>query len=79
MPFHLGQASPTRGDQLHLIRLDFPERAAGLVDIGNRLATGLFTAAKVGQLSEQLFVLAIREEDELVNHARHFWHPFEWQ
>ncbi|RJL22168.1 DNA cytosine methyltransferase [Paracoccus siganidrum] len=63
------------------LRLGFPEVAAGLVSMGYRLAAGLFTAAEVGapHKRERLFILAIREGDELADPARMLWHPFEWR
>ncbi|WP_238365480.1 DNA cytosine methyltransferase [Mesobacterium pallidum] len=63
----------------HHLRLGFPEVAAGLVGMGYRLAAGLFTAAEVGapHKRERLFILAIREGDELADPARLFWHPVE--
>ena len=46
-----------------------------------RLAAGLFTAAEVGapHKRERLFILAIREGDDLADHARLLWHPLEWR
>src|SRR5690606_37012284 len=63
----------------HHLRLGFPEVAAGLVGMGYRLAAGLFTAAEVGapHKRERLFILAIREGDELANPARLLWNPVE--
>ncbi|MBC9248339.1 DNA cytosine methyltransferase [Paracoccus sp. 11-3] len=63
----------------HHLRLGFPEVARGLVGMGYRLAAGLFTAAEVGapHRRERLFILAIREGDELADPARLLWHPFE--
>ena len=63
----------------HHLRLGFPEVAAGLVSMGYRLAAGLFTAAEVGapHKRERLFILAIREGDELADPARLLWHPVE--
>ncbi|MAI91737.1 MAG: DNA methyltransferase [Hyphomonadaceae bacterium TMED5] len=65
----------------HHLRLGFPEVAAGLVGMGYRLAAGLFTAAEVGapHKRERLFILAIREGDELADPARLLWHPLEWR
>ncbi|NEX47148.1 DNA cytosine methyltransferase [Pseudotabrizicola algicola] len=65
----------------HHLRLGFPEVASGLVGMGYRLAAGLFTAAEVGapHKRERLFILAIREEDELADPARLLWHPVEWR
>jgi len=65
----------------HHLRLGFPEVAAGLVGMGYRLAAGLFTAAEVGapHKRERLFILAIREGDELANPARLLWNPVEWR
>ena len=65
----------------HHLRLGFPEVAAGLVGIGYRLAAGLFTAAEVGapHKRERLFILAIREGDELADPARLLWNPVEWR
>ena len=65
----------------HHLRLGFPEVAAGLVGMGYRLAAGLFTAAEVGapHKRERLFILAIREEDELADPARLLWNPVEWR
>ncbi|MEZ5900958.1 MAG: DNA cytosine methyltransferase [Hyphomicrobiaceae bacterium] len=65
----------------HHLRLGFPEVAAGLVGMGYRLAAGLFTAAEVGapHKRERLFILAIREGDELADPARLLWHPVEWR
>jgi len=65
----------------HHLRLGFPEVAAGLVRMGYRLAAGLFTAAEVGapHKRERLFILAIRENDELANPARLLWNPVEWR
>ncbi|KAB7742799.1 DNA cytosine methyltransferase [Parvibaculum sedimenti] len=63
------------------LRLGFPEVAAGLVGMGYRLAAGIFTAAEVGapHKRERLFILAIREGDELADPARLLWHPVEWR
>ena len=63
----------------HHLRLGFPEVAAGLVGMGYRLAAGLFTAAEVGapHKRERLFILAIREGDELADPARLLRHPVE--
>ena len=49
--------------------------------MGYRLAAGLFTAAEVGahHRRERLFVLGIREGDELADPARLLWHPVEWR
>ena len=65
----------------HHLRLGFPEVAAGLVGMGYRLAAGLFTAAEVGapHKRERLFILAIREGDELADPARLLWNPLEWR
>ncbi|MBL4544179.1 MAG: DNA cytosine methyltransferase [Rhodobacteraceae bacterium] len=65
----------------HHLRLGFPEVASGLVGMGYRLAAGLFTAAEVGapHKRERLFILAIREGDELADPARLLWHPLEWR
>lgn len=65
----------------HHLRLGFPEVASGLVGMGYRLAAGLFTAAEVGapHKRERLFILAIRENDELANPARLLWDPVEWR
>ncbi|MXO00845.1 DNA cytosine methyltransferase [Shinella zoogloeoides] len=65
----------------HHLRLGFPEVAAGLVGMGYRLAAGLFTAAEVGapHKRERLFILAIREGDELADPARLLWYPVEWR
>lgn len=65
----------------HHLRLGFPEVAEGLVGMGYRLAAGLFTAAEVGapHKRERLFILAIREEDELADPSRLLWHPLEWR
>ena len=43
--------------------------------------SGLFTAAEVGapHKRERLFILAIRERDELANPARSLWNPGEWR
>ena len=64
----------------HHLRLGFPEVAAGLVGMGYRLAAGLFTAAEVGapHKRERLFILAIREGDELADPARLLRDPLEW-
>ncbi|MBY0303626.1 MAG: DNA cytosine methyltransferase [Sphingomonas sp.] len=55
----------------HHLRLGFPEVARELVDMGYRLAAGLFTAAEVGapHRRERLFILAIREGDALADPA----------
>jgi len=65
----------------HHLRLGFPEVASGLVGMGYRLAAGLFTAAEVGapHRRERLFILAIREHDELADPARLLWNPVEWR
>ncbi|NGQ93245.1 DNA cytosine methyltransferase, partial [Rhodobacter sp. HX-7-19] len=65
----------------HHLRLGFPEVAGGLVGMGYRLAAGLFTAAEVGapHKRERLFILAIREGDELADPARLLWDPVEWR
>jgi DNA (cytosine-5)-methyltransferase 1 len=65
----------------HHLRLGFPEVASGLVGMGYRLAAGLFTAAEVGapHKRERLFILAIREGDQLANPARLLWDPVEWR
>ena len=65
----------------HHLRLGFPEVASGLVGMGYRLAAGLFTAAEVGapHKRERLFILAIREGDELADPARLLWDPLEWR
>ncbi|APH70623.1 DNA methyltransferase [Aquibium oceanicum] len=65
----------------HHLRLGFPEVAAGLVGMGYRLAAGLFTAAEVGapHKRERLFILAIREGDELADPARLLRDPVEWR
>ncbi|SFK78720.1 DNA (cytosine-5)-methyltransferase 1 [Shimia haliotis] len=66
----------------HHLRLGFPEVASGLVGMGYRLAAGLFTAAEVGapHKRERLFILAIREGDELADPARLLWDPLErWE
>ncbi|MBM3083586.1 DNA cytosine methyltransferase [Chelatococcus daeguensis] len=65
----------------HHLRLGFPEVAAGLVGMGYRLAAGLFTASEVGapHKRERLFILAIREGDELADPARLLWNPVEWR
>ena len=49
--------------------------------MGYRLAAGLFTAAEVGapHKRERLFILAIREGDELANPARLLRDPVEWR
>jgi len=64
----------------HHLRLGFPEVANGLVGMGYKLAAGLFTAAEVGapHKRERLFILAIREGDQLANPARLLWDPVEW-
>ena len=65
----------------HHLRLGFPEVASGLVGMGYKLAAGLFTAAEVGapHKRERLFILAIRDGDELADPARLLWHPLEWR
>ena len=65
----------------HHLRLGFPEVASGLVGMGYRLAAGLFTAAEVGapHKRERLFILAIRENDDMADPARLLWHPVEWR
>ena len=65
----------------HHLRLGFPEVASGLVGMGYRLAAGLFTAAEVGapHKRERLFILAIREGDQLADPARLLWDPVEWR
>jgi DNA (cytosine-5)-methyltransferase 1 len=65
----------------HHLRLGFPEVAGGLVGMGYRLAAGLFTAAEVGapHKRERLFILAIREDDELADPARLLRDPLEWR
>ncbi|WP_210879808.1 DNA cytosine methyltransferase [Roseovarius autotrophicus] len=65
----------------HHLRLGFPDVAAGLVGMGYKLAAGLFTAAEVGapHKRERLFILAIREGDELADPARLLWDPVEWR
>ncbi|UPH70200.1 DNA cytosine methyltransferase [Abyssibius alkaniclasticus] len=65
----------------HHLRLGFPEVARGLVGMGYKLAAGLFTAAEVGapHKRERLFILAIREDDELADPARLLWDPLEWR
>ncbi|NEX48251.1 DNA cytosine methyltransferase [Pseudotabrizicola algicola] len=65
----------------HHLRLGFPEVASGMVGMGYRLAAGLFTAAEVGapHKRERLFILAIREGDELADPARLLWDPVEWR
>ncbi|GAB1364668.1 hypothetical protein MASR1M32_39040 [Rhodobacter sp.] len=49
--------------------------------MGYRLAAGLFTAAEVGapHKRERLFILAIREGDDLADPARLLWNPVEWR
>jgi len=61
----------------HHLRLGFSEVAEGLVGMGYKLAAGLFTAAEVGapHKRERLFILAIREEDELADPTRLLWDP----
>jgi len=63
----------------HHLRLGFPEVASGLVGMGYRLAAGLFTAAEVGapHKRERLFILAIREGDQLADPARLLRDPLE--
>lgn len=65
----------------HHLRLGFPEVASGLVGMGYRLAAGLFTAAEVcaPHKRERLFILAIREGDELADPARLLWDPVQWR
>jgi len=65
----------------HHLRLGFPEVASGLVSMGYRLAAGLFTAAEVGapHKRERLFILAVREGDDLADPARLLWNPVEWR
>lgn len=65
----------------HHLRLGFPEVASGLVGMGYRLAAGLFTAAEVGapHKRERLFILAIREGNDLADPARLLWNPVEWR
>ena len=65
----------------HHLRLGFPEVASGLVCMGYRLAAGLFTAAEVGapHKRERLFILAIREGDDLADPTRLLWDSFEWR
>jgi DNA (cytosine-5)-methyltransferase 1 len=65
----------------HHLRLGFPEVASGLVGMGYRLAAGIFTAAEVGapHKRERLFILAIRDGDELANPARLLRDPVEWR
>ncbi|MFN3314831.1 MAG: DNA cytosine methyltransferase [Hyphomonas sp.] len=65
----------------HHLRLGFPEVASGLVGMGYKLAAGLFTAAEVGapHKRERLFILAVREGDELADPTRLLWHPVEWR
>ena len=65
----------------HHLRLGFPEVASGLVGMGYKLAAGLFTAAEVGapHKRERLFILAIREGDELADPTRLLWDPVEWR
>ena len=66
----------------HHLRLGFPEVATGLVGMGYRLAAGLFTAAEVGapHKRERLFILAIREDDDLADPARLLRDPVErWE
>ena len=65
----------------HHLRLGFPEVAGGLVGMGYRLAAGLFTAAEVGapHKRERLFILAIREGDQLADPARLLRDPLEWR
>ena len=64
----------------HHLRLGFPEVAASLVNMGYRLAAGLFTAAEVGapHKRERLFVLAHREGDHLADPARLLRQTVEW-
>jgi DNA (cytosine-5)-methyltransferase 1 len=65
----------------HHLCLGFPDVASGLVGMGYKLAAGLFTAAEVGapHKRERLFILAIREGDELADPARLLWNPVEWR
>ncbi|WP_036179787.1 DNA cytosine methyltransferase [Palleronia rufa] len=65
----------------HHLRLGFPQVASGLVGMGYKLAAGLFTAAEVGapHRRERLFILAIREGDELADPTRLLRHPVEWR
>ena len=65
----------------HHLRLGFPEVAEGLVGMGYRLAAGLFTAGEIGapHRRERLFILAIREGDDLANPARLLRDPLEWR
>jgi DNA (cytosine-5)-methyltransferase 1 len=65
----------------HHLRLGFPEVASGLVGMGYRLAAGLFTAAEVvaPHKRERLFLLAIRQGNELGDRARLLWGPLEWR
>jgi DNA (cytosine-5)-methyltransferase 1 len=66
----------------HHLRLGFPEVASGLVGMGYKVAAGLFTAAEVGapHRRERLFILAVREGDELADPTRLLRDPLErWQ
>jgi DNA (cytosine-5)-methyltransferase 1 len=57
----------------HHLRLGFPEVAGDLVDLGYRIAAGLFTAAEVGapHRRERLFALAARDgHDSFTDPAR---------
>lgn len=65
----------------HHLRLGFPDVAGGLVRMGYRLAAGLFTAAEVGapHRRERLFILAVRERDELADPARLLGDAVEWR
>ncbi|MAU52247.1 MAG: DNA methyltransferase [Roseovarius sp.] len=65
----------------HHLRLGFPEVAGGLVNMGYRLAAGLFTAAEVGapHKRERLFILAHREGCELADPARLLGDTLEWR
>ena len=49
--------------------------------MGYKLAAGLFTAAEVGapHRRERLFILAIRENDDMADPARLLWNPVEWR
>jgi len=62
------------------LRLGFPEVARELVGMGYVLAAGLFTAAEVGapHRRERLFILALREGDELADPARLLGSEVEW-
>ncbi|MBI3674073.1 MAG: DNA cytosine methyltransferase [Rhizobiales bacterium] len=65
----------------HHLRFGFPEVAGSLVGMGYKLAAGLFTAAEVGapHKRERLFILAIREGDDMADPARLLGNPFEWR